>query len=128
MKKQLLFAAALMGAAAALAQTPPAASDRETSGAAPSLATNARPEAPLTPEYPPAAIRQDLQGEVRVKLRVLASGAATDVQVSTSSGHALLDDAALAYLRGARFVPARDRSGVAVDSLVVVPVRFVLED
>jgi protein TonB len=63
-----------------------------------------------------------------VKLRVLASGAAADVQVRTSSGFALLDEAALKYLRGARFVPARDRSGLPVDSLVVVPMRFVLED
>ncbi|MGC1175504.1 energy transducer TonB [Polaromonas sp.] len=128
MKKQLLFAAALMGAAAALAQTPPAVGDRDTPGAAPVLATYARPEAPLTPEYPPAALRQELQGQVMVKLRVLASGAAADVQIRTSSGHALLDEAALAYLRRARFVPARDRSGLAVDSLVVVPIRFVLED
>lgn len=127
MKKQLVFAAALIGAAA-LAQTQPAAGDRDTSGAAPSLAAYARPEAPLTPEYPPAAIRQELQGEVRVKLRVLPSGASADVQVQTSSGHALLDEAALKYLRGARFVPARDRSGLPVDSLVVVPIRFVLED
>lgn len=127
MKKQLVFAAVLMGAAA-LAQTQPAAGDSHTLGAAPVLATNARPEAPLTPEYPPAAIRQELQGEVRVKLRVLANGAAADVQVNTSSGHVLLDNAALKYLRSARFVPARDRSGLAVDSMVVVPVRFVLED
>lgn len=63
-----------------------------------------------------------------VKLRVLASGAAADVQVRTSSGHALLDEAALAYLRRARFVPARDRGGLAIDSLVIVPIRFVLED
>lgn len=126
-KKQLLFAAALMGAAAVLAQPQPAG-DRDTPGADPVLVANARPEAPLTPEYPPAAIRQELQGEVRVKLRVLVSGAAADVQVTTSSGHALLDDAALAYLRRARFVPARDLSGLAVDSLVVVPIRFVLED
>lgn len=127
MKKQLVFAAALMGAAA-LAQTRPAAGDHATPGAAPVLATYARPEAPLTPEYPPAALRQEQQGQVTVKLRVLASGTAADVQVRTSSGHALLDEAALAYLRGARFVPARDRSGVAVDSLVVVPIRFVLKD
>lgn len=126
-KKLLAFAAALISAAA-LAQTPPAAGDRDPLGAAPVLATYARPEAPLTPEYPPAALRQELQGEVMVKLRVLASGAAADVQVRTSSAHALLDEAALAYLRRARFVPARDRSGVAVDSLVVVPIRFVLED
>lgn len=128
MKKPLVFAAALIGAAAALAQPQPAAGGHDTPGTAPVLATYARPEAPLTPEYPPAALRQELQGQVMVKLRVLASGAAADVQVRTSSGHALLDEAALAYLRRARFVPARDRGGLAVDSLVIVPIRFVLED
>lgn len=127
MKKLLAFAAALISAAA-WAQTQPAVGDRDTPGAAPVLATYARPEAPLTPEYPPAALRQELQGQVMVKLRVLASGAAADVQVRTSSGHAMLDEAALAYLRRARFIPARDRDGMPVDSLVVVPIRFVLED
>lgn len=127
MKKLLVLAAALMGAAA-LAQPQPAAGDNATSGATPVLAAYARPEAPLTPEYPPAALRQEQQGQVMVKLRVLASGAAADVQVRTSSGHALLDEAALRYLRGARFIPARDRGGLAVDSLVIVPIRFVLEN
>ena len=128
MNKQLVFAAALIGAAAALAQAQPLAGDSNTPGAAPVLSTNARPAAPLRPDYPPAALRMEQQGQVMVKLRVLASGAAADVQVRTSSGHALLDEAALAYLRRARFVPARDRSGLAVDSQVIVPIRFVLED
>ncbi len=127
MRKQLVLAAALMGAAA-LAQTQSAAGDRDATVAAPVLATYARPEAPLRPGYPPAALRLEQQGEVMVRLRVLASGAAADVQVRSSSGHALLDEAALRYLRGARFVPARDRSGLAVDSLVIIPIRFVLED
>lgn len=127
MKKKLVLVAALMGAAA-LAQTQPTAADRDTPGAAPVLATYARPEAPLKPDYPPAALRLEQQGEVMVKLRVLASGAAADVQVRSSSGHALLDEAALRYLRGARFVPAQDRSGQPVDSLVIVPIRFVLLD
>lgn len=61
MKKLLAFAAVLISAAA-LAQTQPAAGDHATPGAAPVLETYARPEAPLTPEYPPAAIRQELQG------------------------------------------------------------------
>ncbi|MDO8374913.1 MAG: energy transducer TonB [Polaromonas sp.] len=127
MKKLLVFAAVLISAAA-LAQTPPATGDHAAPAAAPALASYARPEAPLTPEYPPAALRQEQQGQVMVKLRVLASGAAADVQVRSSSGFALLDEAALRYLRTARFVPARDRSGLAVDSLVIVPIRFVLED
>ena len=128
MKKRLAFVAALIGTAAALAQTPPTAADRDTPGAAPVLAVHARPEAPLRPDYPPAALRLEQQGEVMVKLRVLASGAAADVQVRSSSGHALLDEAALRYLRGARFIPAQDRSGQPGDSLVIVPIRFVLQD
>lgn len=127
MTTQLAFAAALIGAAA-LAQTQPTAADRDTPGAAPVLAVYARPEAPLTPDYPPAALRLEQQGQVMVKLRVLASGAAADVQVRSSSGYALLDEAALRYLHGARFVPAQDRSDLPVDSLVIVPIRFVLED
>ncbi|WP_397410662.1 energy transducer TonB [Polaromonas sp.] len=127
MKKQLVLAAALIGAAA-LAQTQPAAVDRNAAAAALVLSAHARPEAPLTPDYPPAALRLEQQGEVMVKLRVLASGAAADVQLRASSGYHLLDEAALRYLRGARFVPAQDGSGQPVDSLVIVPIRFVLQD
>jgi protein TonB len=82
----------------------------------------------LKPEYPARAIRQEQEGKVVVRLHVLASGTVADAQVRSSSGHVLLDEAALNYLRRARFVPAQDRNGTPVDSSVQIPVSFVLQD
>lgn len=125
-KAMALFPA--LAAAAALAQGQPVANGSGAPAAVPSLAASARPEKRLLPEYPPAAIRREEQGRVLVRLRVLASGAVAGLQLLSSSGHASLDEAAMNYLSTARFVPARDASGSPVDSLVAVPIDFVLED
>ena len=127
MKKWLTCAAGLV-AATALSQAQPVTGKNDAPSSAPLLASNARPETPLTPEYPPRAKRLEQEGKVLVRLRVLSSGAVTDAQVRSSSGHVLLDEAALNYLRSARFVAARDQSGAPVDSLVQIPVSFVLQD
>ncbi|MDI1238953.1 MAG: energy transducer TonB [Polaromonas sp.] len=128
MKKALAFAAVLVAAAAAMVQAQPVTGANDPSSAMPSLAANARPEKPLSPEYPARAKRLEQEGLVMVSLRVLASGVVTDAQVRSSSGYVLLDEAALHYLRDAKFVPARDQSGAPVDSLVQIPVSFVLQD
>lgn len=44
--------------------------------------------------YPPAAVAQGIEGEVRLLVAVDADGVVTDVQVAASSGHPLLDNAA----------------------------------
>ena len=50
-------------------------------------------------EYPSAALRRRQQGEVMLELMIEGSGEITSVQLNTGSGHALLDDAALAMVR-----------------------------
>lgn len=50
-------------------------------------------------EYPRAAQRRRQQGEVVLELMIEGSGEIASVQLSTGSGHALLDDAALAMVR-----------------------------
>ena len=54
-----------------------------------------------------------------------AGGHAEAVSVKHSSGHALLDDAAVRAVRAWEFEPAR-AGGQAVAAVVEVPVRFVL--
>ena len=49
--------------------------------------------------YPPAALDNDWQGDVLVRLSVAASGSVAEVSVKASSGHAQLDEQALEMFR-----------------------------
>jgi protein TonB len=56
--------------------------------------------------YPEAARRQGIEGEVLVLLLVDAAGAVAAARVEESSGHPLLDEAALRAVRQLRSLPA----------------------
>lgn len=56
--------------------------------------------------YPPEAIERGLQGEALVLLFLDTSGNAMAARIESSSGHALLDDAALRAVRSLRSLPA----------------------
>ena len=73
---------------------------------------------------PPAAAQQ--QGTVTVRVLIGADGSVERAEVAESSGFDSLDDAALETVRSRwRFVPAR-HDGLAVESWVLVPIRFAL--
>ena len=52
--------------------------------------------------YPPEAVARGLEGEVRLIIKVGADGSIDDVSVAASSGHSILDNAAIkaAYAMG----------------------------
>ena len=52
--------------------------------------------------YPPEAIARGLEGEVRLIIKVGADGSIDDVSIAASSGHSILDNAAIkaAYAMG----------------------------
>ncbi|BAU46777.1 cell envelope biogenesis protein TonB [Sulfurifustis variabilis] len=79
------------------------------------------------PPYPLAARRQGIEGRVLLTAHVRADGSCRDVRLKQSSGHSLLDRAALDTVKRWRFLPA-SRAGNAIDSWVDVPIRFRLED
>ena len=79
------------------------------------------------PAYPGVARRSGWAGKVLLDVRIDPAGKVTTLTVATSSGHRVLDDAAVAAVRGWRFTPARI-GGVALGSRVRVPVEFRLED
>lgn len=79
------------------------------------------------PPYPLAARRQGIEGRVLLAAHVRADGSCGDVKLKQSSGHSLLDRAALETVKRWRFLPAT-RAGRAIDSWVDVPIRFRLED
>ena len=77
------------------------------------------------PAYPAEARRLGLRGRVVVRLFIDVTGAITRVELATSSGHRLLDEAALSSLRTWRAQPAR-RGGVPVATVELQPVDFQL--
>ena len=79
------------------------------------------------PDYPSEARRRGQQGRVLLHVDVSAAGAPISVTVSSSSGHELLDQAALRAVSAWRFTPAT-RGGSPVAGTVDVPVQFRLED
>lgn len=78
------------------------------------------------PPYPPAARRRSLQGRVLVHAVVGPGGDCARAEVRKSSGHPILDEAALQAVRGWRFLPAT-RDGRPVAAGVEIPIVFRLE-
>jgi periplasmic protein TonB len=78
------------------------------------------------PDYPWVARRRGDEGKVMLRVRVSAQGNALAVEVSQSSGAAVLDEAARDAVLRWRFVPAR-RGSEAIESWVGVPIAFRLD-
>lgn len=85
----------------------------------------ATPLSQTKPFYPRIARQRGWQGVVIVRVSVDEAGLPCHAAIRDSSGHAVLDEAALDAVRTWRFSPAR-RDGQAVASAVDVPVRFSL--
>ncbi|MBI4309808.1 MAG: energy transducer TonB [Candidatus Omnitrophica bacterium] len=78
------------------------------------------------PVYPDTALRSGQQGMVLVKVLIDKNGRPVTVEIEQSSGHKLLDDAAVKAVKTWQFHPAR-LGGMPVESSVGVPVKFDLE-
>ncbi len=79
------------------------------------------------PPYPPLAIRRGWEGVVLLDVEVLVSGKVGSVKLLTSSGHGVLDRAALAAVIDWTYAPAL-QDGLSVTSHTTQSVRFQLED
>ena len=75
------------------------------------------------PDYPERARRARWEGTVEMELMILLDGGVESVRILSSSGHDLLDEAALNAVRRWRFSP---RPGTGGATRHVVPVTFVL--
>lgn len=100
------------------------------------------PSAPATPDvepdykasylnnrltYPLAARRMGLQGRVVLNVEVLAEGQCGQVNVRQSSGHEILDNAAMQSVKTWKFIPAR-KGGYAITKWFLIPIQFSLKD
>jgi protein TonB len=80
------------------------------------------------PVYPAIARRREQQGTVTMRVLVGIDGIVQHAEIAESSGFDALDDAAIETVRRRwRFVPAR-RAGTAIESWVLVPIRFALKE
>ncbi len=77
------------------------------------------------PAFPAEARKARLAGTALLLVQIDARGRPLNVTLQRTSGHAILDMAALRAVRGWRFEPAR-RDGNPVDARLEVPVRFAL--
>ncbi len=77
------------------------------------------------PGYPAYAIRRGIEGKVLLEVYVLPDGNPGDISVFESSGHRVLDSAAVKAVKKWKFVPAQ-KGFSAVASWVKVPIEFKL--
>jgi len=75
------------------------------------------------PRYPKRAVARGWEGLVVIEVQVSATGAVKGARITTSSGHDILDTAALKAVLGWIFEPAR-RAEVTEAATHVVRIRF----
>ncbi|VWX59714.1 energy transducer TonB [Sphingorhabdus sp. 109] len=80
-------------------------------------------------DYPSRALREEREGTTRFRLTVGANGRVTDCQITGSSGHADLDQAACKNLtRRARFRPSLDANGEPTTGYYANAVRWQIPE
>ncbi|MBA7557776.1 hypothetical protein ES705_50547 [subsurface metagenome] len=80
----------------------------------------------IRPRYPLAARQQEQEGVVKLQAWIKSSGRVDRVETLISSGHPLLDRAALKAVKKARFKPAEMNSR-AVEGSVIISICFQLD-
>lgn len=94
-----------------------------------SNSTNAYPDYNLNPKpkYPRAARKRGYEGEVKLKVFVLADGRVGEIEIIRPSGHQILDESALEAVKDWVFIPGKE-NGKEISSWVTVPITFQLKN
>ena len=82
----------------------------------------------VLPEFPAEAREQGWQGRAYVNIVVGVDGRVADARIRSSSGYAVLDEAALQAVRQWQCSPALGKDGKPVQGLMQVPMHFVNTD
>jgi protein TonB len=77
------------------------------------------------PVYPQLAKKSGWQGTVVIRVVVQTNGMPGEAQIRKSSGHDILDKAAIEAIRSWRFSPAKD-GNIPIRSAVDIPINFKL--
>jgi protein TonB len=91
------------------------AAEAQQAAAKPSI-LNIQSCAPRVEDYPSDALRDNLQGTVRLRFTVAASGELKEVALVRSSGAASLDQAAAKRLSRCKFAAAKSADGSSIES------------
>ena len=95
-------------------------SDENTVFAQPRYVENSKPL------YPQEARKKGYEGEVLLKVEVLANGRVGRVEVKKSSGYEILDWSALTAVKQWKFIPANQGDG-SIPCWVNIPIKFQLQ-
>jgi protein TonB len=106
------------------AAAPPPAAPREDRSE-PKLVSAVEYVREPVPRYPPQSRRLREQGLVVLRVVIDERGAASSIEIETSSGHARLDDAAREAVLRAAFRPYVE-DGEPRRALVLIPIEFAL--
>jgi protein TonB len=78
------------------------------------------------PLYPQEARKKGYEGEILLKVEVLANGRVGRVELKKSSGYEILDRSALTTVKEWKFIPANKGNG-SIPSWVNIPIKFQLQ-
>lgn len=83
------------------------------------------PNRPIKPKYPKLARERGEEGAIRLKLGINARGLVENIEILSSTGFKLLDEAAIKAVKAAKFIPAQI-DGEAVFSTSEIKFEFKL--
>jgi len=87
----------------------------------------ARWSARIQENYPPRAVRDEIEGRVGVRVTVGPNGRVSECSVTSGSGSSILDDAACSGMRSyARFNPALDAAGNPISGTYTTTIVYDL--
>ncbi|MGD0962032.1 MAG: energy transducer TonB, partial [Methylomonas sp.] len=87
-----------------------------------------KPQSTPKPKYPAVAKNRGWEGVVKLKIYVSAQGLVDKVEIVSSSGHEMLDEAAMEEIKTTwRFAPAK-RGDTPIADSTQIPIRFRLDD
>ncbi len=107
------------------AKSTPAAADKGNGKDASTVIHKANYRKRTAPRYPRRAFELGQQGVVTLAALILPNGHPQSLKIEKSSGHRLLDKAAISAVKKWEFEPLV-RNGQKIQSWVRVPVRFVI--
>ncbi|MBL8329257.1 MAG: TonB family protein [Rubrivivax sp.] len=110
------------------AQTPAAVQPAAATGTRRPTVVNVTSCAPQVSDYPVMAIRTEMTGTTRVRFEIGTRGELLLAQVTSSSGHDLLDFTALRTLSRCQFKAGVDPDGKPMGGTTEVEYRWMLED
>ena len=106
-------------------QAPPPPATQAEDRSTPKLVSTVEYVREPSPRYPPQSRRLREQGLVVLRVLIDERGAASSIEIETSSGHARLDDAARDAVLRAAFRPYVE-DGEPRRALVLIPIEFAL--